>query len=55
MRFFELKSLPKKVAVIGLGVIGLELGQALSRLGVEVIGFEMQRKNSGWLVLSSRR
>jgi len=37
---FELETLPKRVAVIGLGVIGLELGQALSRLGVEVIGFE---------------
>ncbi len=35
--FFELEDLPKKVAVIGLGVIGLEIGQALSRLGVEVI------------------
>lgn len=37
---FELDTLPKRVAVIGLGVIGLELGQALSRLGVEVMGFE---------------
>lgn len=37
---FELEVLPKRIAVIGLGVIGLELGQALSRLGVEVIGFE---------------
>ncbi|MCB0347551.1 MAG: dihydrolipoyl dehydrogenase [Bdellovibrionales bacterium] len=36
-QFFELEDLPKKVAVIGLGVIGLELGQALNRLGVEVI------------------
>jgi len=36
--FFELDSLPKKIAVIGLGVIGIELGQALHRLGVEVIG-----------------
>lgn len=38
---FEVKKLPKKIAVIGLGIIGLELGQALSRLGVEVIGFEL--------------
>lgn len=36
-QFFELEDLPKRVAVIGLGVIGLELGQALNRLGVEVI------------------
>ena len=38
---FELEALPKKMAVIGLGIIGLELGQALSRIGVEVIGIEM--------------
>jgi dihydrolipoamide dehydrogenase len=38
---FELETLPKRVAVIGLGIIGLELGQAMARLGVEVIGFEM--------------
>lgn len=35
---FEERTLPKKMAVIGLGVIGIELGQALHRLGVEVIG-----------------
>jgi dihydrolipoamide dehydrogenase len=35
--FFELEKLPKKMAVFGLGVIGLELGQALNRLGVEVV------------------
>jgi dihydrolipoamide dehydrogenase len=28
------------MAVIGLGTIGLELGQSLSRLGVEVVGFD---------------
>ncbi len=33
---FEWDDLPKSVAVFGTGVIGLELGQALSRLGVEV-------------------
>lgn len=33
---FELPDLPKKMAVFGPGVIGLELGQAFSRLGVEV-------------------
>ncbi|WP_438465382.1 dihydrolipoyl dehydrogenase [Marinomonas sp. PE14-40] len=33
---FELEDLPKSLAVFGPGVIGLELGQALSRLGVEV-------------------
>jgi len=33
---FELIDLPTSVAVFGPGVIGLELGQALSRLGVKV-------------------
>lgn len=33
--FFELEQLPEKIAVLGIGVIGLELGQALSRLGIK--------------------
>jgi dihydrolipoamide dehydrogenase len=33
---FEWETLPRSVAVFGPGVIGLELGQALSRLGVKV-------------------
>jgi dihydrolipoamide dehydrogenase len=33
---FELQNLPKSVLISGTGVIGLELGQALNRLGVEV-------------------
>lgn len=37
---FELEDLPATVAVIGLGTIGLELGQSLHRLGVEVTGFD---------------
>ena len=37
---FELEDLPASLAVIGLGVIGLELGQAFSRLGVEVTGVD---------------
>jgi dihydrolipoamide dehydrogenase len=45
--FFELETLPKRVAVIGLGVIGLELGQAMARLGVEVIGIEMAETIAG--------
>ncbi|CAM3315286.1 dihydrolipoyl dehydrogenase [Halomonas lysinitropha] len=32
---FELEDLPRSIAVIGMGVIALELGQALHRLGVE--------------------
>ena len=34
---FDWESLPKSVAVFGPGVIGLELGQALARLGVRVV------------------
>jgi len=40
--FFELETLPESIAVIGLGVIGLELGQSLNRLGVNVIGIDQQ-------------
>jgi dihydrolipoamide dehydrogenase len=38
---FEQEQLPESLAVIGLGVIGLEIGQSLSRMGVEVTGFDM--------------
>jgi dihydrolipoamide dehydrogenase len=38
---FELQTLPRRLAVIGLGPVGVEMGQALARLGVEVFGFEM--------------
>ncbi len=37
---FELETLPTSLAVIGLGVIGLELGQAFNRLGVQVTGID---------------
>src|SRR5690606_29570417 len=33
---FELRTVPESLAVIGTGIIGLELGQALHRLGAEV-------------------
>ncbi|SQD80757.1 dihydrolipoyl dehydrogenase [Moritella yayanosii] len=36
---FDWDDLPKSIAVFGPGVIGLELGQSLKRLGVEVIMF----------------
>ena len=36
---FDWDDLPRSVAVFGPGVIGLELGQALHRLGVEVLMF----------------
>lgn len=38
---FDWQDLPRSVAVFGAGVIGLELGQALSRLGVRVHLFGM--------------
>ncbi len=44
---FELETLPKSVAVIGLGVIGLEIGQSLSRLGVNVTGIDQLNIISG--------
>jgi dihydrolipoamide dehydrogenase len=37
---FEQETLPRSVAVIGLGPIGLEIGQALHRLGVSVTGID---------------
>ncbi len=37
---FELERLPKSVAIIGLGYIGLEIGQALHRLGSKVVGLD---------------
>lgn len=40
---FELEDLPRRIAVIGLGSIGLEIGQALSRLGCDVIAFDRSR------------
>lgn len=45
--FFELEDLPKRVVVIGLGVIGLELGQALARLGVDVEGVTLDKRFGG--------
>src|SRR5690606_12500677 len=37
---FEQQTLPPRMAVIGLGPVGYEMAQALSRLGIEVTGFE---------------
>jgi len=45
--FFELDDLPDSIAVIGLGAIGCELGQALARLGVKVVGVEMLSNVAG--------
>lgn len=45
--FFELEKLPETIAVIGLGVIGLEIGQALNRLGVNVIAAGLGKELGG--------
>jgi dihydrolipoamide dehydrogenase len=36
-QLFELETLPRKMAVFGLGPVGVEMAQALSRVGVDVI------------------
>ncbi len=38
--FFEQESLPDTMAVVGLGGVGLELGQALCRMGCKITGFD---------------
>jgi len=37
---FDQETLPDSVAVIGMGPIGVEMGQALHRMGIEVTGIE---------------
>ncbi|RKG36443.1 dihydrolipoyl dehydrogenase [Acinetobacter rongchengensis] len=49
---FELETLPKSIAVIGSGVIAIELAQAMQRLGVETTVFARSKKVG---VLSSPR
>jgi dihydrolipoamide dehydrogenase len=44
---FEQSTLPARLAVVGLGAIGLEMAQALARLGVQVIGFHAERAVAG--------
>jgi dihydrolipoamide dehydrogenase len=36
---FEQETLPIRMAVLGMGPIGIEMAQALSRIGIEVVGF----------------
>ena len=47
-QFFELETLPGKIAVFGMGPIGIELGQALHRIGVDVTAIT-RRKTAGGL------
>ncbi|MEZ5779778.1 MAG: dihydrolipoyl dehydrogenase [Paracoccaceae bacterium] len=44
---FELEDLPESVGVIGAGPLGLELGQALARLGVRVEIFDQAKGIGG--------
>lgn len=44
---FELSDLPKSVGVVGAGPLGLELAQALARLGVEVAVFDEGKALAG--------
>lgn len=37
---FEQEALPARMAVVGMGPIGVEIAQALSRLGVDVVAFD---------------
>lgn len=41
---FEQEDFPDSMAVIGLGVIGLELGQSLSRKGIKITGFDSSQR-----------
>jgi dihydrolipoamide dehydrogenase len=44
---FEQKDLPRRIAVVGLGPVGVECAQALSRLGHAVVGFDADRTIAG--------
>lgn len=44
---FELKQLPRSLGIVGLGAIGLELGLAMSRLGVEVVAGDLRGAPGG--------
>jgi dihydrolipoyl dehydrogenase len=44
---FEQRALPARLAVVGLGPVGLEMAQALARLGVQVTGFHAERTIGG--------
>ncbi len=45
--FFEMQELPQSIGILGLGAIGLEMGLALARLGVEVHGADMAETVGG--------
>jgi dihydrolipoamide dehydrogenase len=45
--FFELESLPRRIAIFGLGPNGIELGQALTQLGIEVFAISKNKALGG--------
>ena len=52
---FEQEDLPESVAVVGLGIIGLELGQALAQLGIAVTGIDQAEALAGLSDPSARQ
>lgn len=44
---FEQESLPSRMAVVGLGPVGVEMAQALSRLGVNITAFDKSTRIAG--------
>ncbi|HEY9097908.1 MAG TPA: dihydrolipoyl dehydrogenase [Thiobacillus sp.] len=44
---FEQENLAPRIAVVGMGPIGIEVAQALSRLGIEIIGFSAGQHLAG--------
>lgn len=44
---FEQATLPQRIAVVGLGAIGVEMAQALSHIGLDVAGFDTSRTLAG--------
>lgn len=44
---FEQETLPERLGVVGLGVIGLELGQALHKLGVDITAYTLDKRFGG--------
>lgn len=46
-QLFDLDTLPDSVGMLGLGAIGLEMGLALSRLGIRVVAADMKALPAG--------
>jgi len=46
-QLFELDTLPKRFGILGLGAIGLEMGLALSRMGISVVAADVANTIGG--------